>query len=173
MLFLESYESAKKRKAKIYGEILGYGLSCDAYHITDPSDDGVFRAMERAVKSSKTSVKDIDYICAHGTGTKENDVIESKAIKKLLGKHVENVAVSSIKSMLGHTMGAASAIGAVACCLAIKNEMTPPNINFKNRDPACESLNIVKESYQKKLKIVMNNSQAFGGNNGCLILGKI
>lgn len=171
MLFLETLESAEKRKAKIYAEVLGYGLSCDAHHMTDPSISGVFNAMNNTLMNSGISPDEIDYICAHGTGTKENDIVESQAIKQLCGNKNNSVLVSSIKSMLGHTMGAASALGAISCCLAIKNQIIPPNVNLEKKDPDCGNLNIVNEAVHNKLKVIINNSQAFGGNNCCLVFG--
>jgi len=169
MLVLESIESASKRKASIYAEIRGYGLSCDANHMTHPDSHGVAKGIKKAIKSAGISGKDIDYISAHGTGTRENDRAECKAYEDALGLISKKIPASSIKSMLGHTMGAASAFESIACCLAIKYGQIPPTINFKEHDPECE-IDCVSEGARKGLyKTVLNNSQAFGGNNACIV----
>lgn len=172
VLVLEELESARKRKAPIYCEIIGYGLSCDASHMTAPKLEGIKKVMEKAIKNSGIKKEDVDYICAHGTGTPSNDKVECQAIKEVLGDSAKDVLVSSIKSMLGHTMGAASAIEAVACCLAIKYGIVPPTINYKTPDPDCDIDCVPNESRKKELKIVINNSFAFGGNNACLVIKK-
>jgi 3-oxoacyl-[acyl-carrier-protein] synthase II len=171
ILLLESLESAKKRNAAIYAEVLGYGLSCDAYHATIPKQEGMKKVMEKTLKEANLSINDIDYICAHGTGTIQNDKEESAAIKDLFGDR--RVPVSSIKSMLGHTMGAASAIEAIACCLALKNGIIPPTINFETPDPECDIDCVPNKTRKNNLKVVLNNSYAFGGNNCCVALGNI
>jgi len=172
ILILEDLEIARKRKAKIYAEIAGCGLSCDANHMTIPEVSGVMSVMEKAMKNAGISYKDINYISAHGTGTPINDKTESSAIRKLFYERSNSVPVSSIKSMLGHTMGAASAIEAVACVLAIKNEMIPPTINFETLDPDCDIDCVSNHSRKLKLKYVLNNSFAFGGNNACVVFAK-
>lgn len=170
ILLLETLESAQSRGAVIYGEVAGYGLSCDAHHMTQPDLDGVSKAMEKAIKNACASVEDVDYICAHGTGTKENDRTESGAIKKVCGAHTSNVFVSSIKSMLGHTMGAASAIEALACCLTLQKGVIPPTINYETPDPDCDCNLVTNKAQQQAVKLILNNAQAFGGNNCCLVL---
>ncbi|MDO8580677.1 MAG: beta-ketoacyl-[acyl-carrier-protein] synthase family protein [Candidatus Omnitrophota bacterium] len=172
MLILESLESARKRKAKIYAEILGYGMSCDAYHMTDPSVEGIKKVIKKALGNSHIKSDDIDYISAHGTGTKENDQAECQALHQVFKGRADKIPISSIKSMLGHTMGAASAFESIACCLAIKFGIIPPTINFTQRDPMCDIYCVPDKSIRKKLKIVLNNSQAFGGNNACIVLKK-
>jgi len=172
MLLVESLDSALERKAKIYAEILGYGLSCDAYHMTQPNEEGIAKAMEKAMKESQIDIEDIDYINAHGTGTIQNDKAEVAAIKKVFGKRYRKIPVSSIKSMLGHTMGAASAIEAISCCLALEDGVLPPTINYQTPDPDCDIDCIPNKSRRQKVSIVMNNSCAFGGNNACVILAK-
>ncbi|MCM8796106.1 MAG: beta-ketoacyl-[acyl-carrier-protein] synthase family protein, partial [Candidatus Omnitrophica bacterium] len=138
VLLLESYNSAIKRNARIYAEILGYGLYCDAFHPVAPDPKGIARAMEKALKEAGLTYKDVDYICAHGTGTIPNDKAECAAIKSVFKERYKEVMVSSLKSMLGHTMGAASAIEAAACCLAVKNDIVPPTINYETPDPECD-----------------------------------
>jgi 3-oxoacyl-[acyl-carrier-protein] synthase II len=173
MLLLEEYESAIKRNAPIYAEILGYGVSCDAKDMTNPDSSSVARAMQKSLKSSGIESDQVDYISAHGTGTAENDKAESEAYHKVFGHLGRKVPISSIKSMLGHTMGAASAIESIACCLAIKNQQVPPTINFNNADPLCDIDCVPNKSRISKATMVLNNSQAFGGNNACTALGLI
>ena len=170
MLLLESLETAKKRRAHIYAEVLGYGMSSDAYDMTEPSVIGVSKALQKGLKNSNISPDEVDYISAHGTGTIENDAAESQSINKVFEKRTPMIPVSSIKSMLGHTMGAASAFGAVACCLAIKDGQVPPTINHEKNDSQCKIDCVPNKSRRHKVKIALNNSQAFGGNNACLIL---
>lgn len=171
ILILESLERAKKRNAPIYARILEYGLSCDAYNMTIPSRIGIKKAMAKAIKNANISPHDIDYISAHGTGTIQNDKEESNAIKEIFNDN--KVAVSSIKSMLGHTMGAASALEALTCCLALKDDVVPPTINFKTPDTECDIDCVPNEARRIKLNKVLNNGFAFGGNNCCVVLGKL
>ena len=170
ILILETLEGALKRKARIYAEILGYGLSCDAFHMTNPQVDGVADCMLNALQQTKLTPDDIDYISAHGTGTHHNDKTECAAIKKVFGER--KLPVSSIKSMLGHTMGAASAIEALACCLAVKSGVIPPTINYETPDPDCDIDCVPNKSRKAKLNIVLNNGFAFGGNNSSLVIKK-
>jgi 3-oxoacyl-[acyl-carrier-protein] synthase II len=170
VLILESLEHAEKRKAKIYTEVLGYGLSCDAHHMTQPSEEGIVSCMEKAIKEAGILKEDVGYISAHGTGTPQNDKTECVAIKKVFGKKYKNIPCSSIKSMLGHTMGAASAIEAIACCLAIRDKIAPPTINYETSDEECDIECVPNKAEQKNIKIALNNSYAFGGNNACLVL---
>jgi len=172
ILILEELESAKKRGARIYAEILGYGLSCDAFHMTAPRAEGIVKAIAKAIKESRIKKEDVGYISAHGTGTPANDKSESWAIQKVFGKSVKKVPTSSIKSMLGHTMGAASAIEAITCCLALEKSVIPPTINYETPDPECPLDYIPNKARKKKIKIALNNSFAFGGNNACLVLKK-
>ena len=166
ILILENMDCAIKRKAKIYAEVAGYGLSCDAYHMTIPKKDGILKAMKKALKNSGLDFNNIDYINAHGTGTAANDKEESAAIRELFPE--KNIPVSSIKSMIGHTMGAASSIEAVACCLAIENNMIPPTINFSTPDPDCNIDCVPNIPRKAPLTHVLNNGFAFGGNNSCI-----
>ena len=172
IMVIESLESALKRKAPVYAEILGYGLSCDAHHMTAPFSDGIAEAIAKAIKESGISPEDVDYVNAHGTGTPANDKEECLAIKKVFGPHSRKLAVSSIKSMLGHTMGAASAIEAIACALAVKNDILPPTINFATPDPDCDIDCVPNTSRSQKVNIALNNASAFGGNNAFLVLKK-
>ena len=166
VLILESQALAKKRKAKIYADMLGYGLSCDAHHMTQPKKEGVIKAMSKALKNSGISSDKIDYISAHGTGTPANDKGESQAINEVFGR---KVPVSSTKSMLGHCMGAATALSAIACCMAIKDQAISPTINFETPDPDCDIDCVPNISRKLKVNTVMNNGFAFGGNNCCVI----
>lgn len=172
VLLLETLESAKKRNTNIYAEILGYGLSCDAHHMTAPRVEGIIKVMEKAIRNSGIRKEDVDYISAHGTGTPANDKTECEAINKVFGSVVKDISVSSIKSMLGHTMGAASAIEAIACCLAIKKSVLPPTINYETPDSECNIDCVPNTARKKDVKIALNNSFAFGGNNACLVLRK-
>ena len=172
ILLLESLESALKRKADIYAEILGYGISCDAFHITTPHMEGIEKAILKALKDAGIEKEEVDYICAHGTGTPNNDKTECAAIKNVFRENYKTIPVSSIKSMLGHPMGAASAIEAAACCLAVKEDTVPPTINFETPDPECDIDCVPNKARRKRVKVALNNGFAFGGNNSCLVVGK-
>ena len=173
VLILEELEHAKNRGADIYAEVLGYGLSCDAYNMTIPSDKGIEKVMDKAMRNSKVDKKEVSYICAHGTGTPANDRTECAAINSVFEKLTNNLSVSSIKSMLGHTMGAASALEAIACCLTIKDGIIPPTINYETPDPGCNIDCVPNKAKSKNVKVALNNSFAFGGNNACLVLEAI
>ena len=174
IVFLESLESALKRNAPIYAEIIGYGLSCDGYHITIPHPDGigVISAMNKALESAKIKPEDVQYVSAHGTGTVANDKAETVSVKKVFGEHSKKIMISSIKSMIGHTMGAASALETIVCALAVKNNIVPPTINFFEKDPECELDVVPNKKREVEVNIAMNNAYAFGGNNSCLVLKK-
>jgi len=172
VLVLEPLELALKRKADIYAEILGYGLSCDAYHMTAPHNEGIKQAIEKALGASGISAKSVDYFNAHGTGTPANDKEECLAIKKAFGDYYKKLAVSSIKSMLGHTMGAASAIEAATCVLSVKNDIIPPTINYETPDPECDIDCVPNVSRKTKVDIALNSASAFGGNNACVVFKK-
>ncbi len=173
ILFVESLDSAKKRKSKVYAEILGYGLSCDAHHMTAAQSDTVAMAVKKALKASGLSCEAVDYISAHGTGTKENDAAECRAFETVFNSQLKKIPVSSIKSMLGHTMGAASALEAIACCLAIKDGKIPPTINLEKQDSECKIDCVANKARKHRVNVALNNSQAFGGNNACLVLRKL
>jgi 3-oxoacyl-[acyl-carrier-protein] synthase II len=170
VLVLESLESALARGARIYAEVLGYGLNCDAYHQVAPNQDSVARCMELAQENAGVKPHEIDLISAHGTGTKANDVTETRAIRSVFGDTTPRTV--SLKSMLGHTMGAASALAAIACSLAITHGFIPPTINHRETDPECEIDCVPNEAVDADLRIVQNNGLAFGGNNSVVILGK-
>ncbi len=172
IVILEKLESALNRNARIYAEVSGYGLSCDAGHMTLPSVDGVVNCMLKALSNSEVAIDDVDYISAHGTGTIANDKTECLAIKKVFGDRYKNIPISSIKSMLGHAMGAASALEAVTCALAIFHDEIPPTINYETPDPECDIDCVPNKPRKHKINIALNNSYAFGGNNACLVLKK-
>ena len=171
VMFLETLESAKQRNAHIYGEIIGYGASCDAYHMTspDPSAKGAMASMQKALQDAKIKPDCIDYINAHGTSTKLGDTMEIDAIKEVFGKHAYNLNISSTKSSTGHLLGAAGAIEAIFSLQAINNDIVPPTINLDNPDDGCD-LNLTPNVCErKKLNYVMSNSFGFGGTNATLI----
>ena len=171
MLLLELEQKALARGARIYCEVAGYGLSCDAHHMTaaHPHGEGAARAMQSALAKSGIRAEEVDYISAHGTGTPTNDRLETIAVKKTFGKQAYSIPISSIKSMLGHTMGAASAIEAAVCALAITEGQVPPTVNWKEQDPECDLDYVPNVARQHKVRIAMNNAYAFGGNNSSLI----
>lgn len=170
-LVLESAEHALGRGAKILGELVGYGASCDAVHLSAPDIEGraVSHAMRRALQKAGIGVEQIDYINAHGTSTKLNDAAESMVIKKVFGDHAYNVPVSSTKSMTGHAMSAAGAMEAIFSMLAIRDGIMPPTINYEHPDPECDLDYIPNVARPKKLRYVMSNSLGFGGHNSVLI----
>jgi nodulation protein E len=168
-LVLESLESAQKRGAKIYGEIIGFGMSADASHITKPSQIGAERAMKMALKDGGVSADKIDYINAHGTGTVANDSMETAAIRTVFGSHAENLAVSSTKSMHGHALGGVSSLEAVATVLGIHHGIIPPTANYTEFDPECDLDVVPNESREKRIDYAMSNAFAFGGLNAVLV----
>ena len=174
VLVLEEYEHAKKRNAHIYAEIVGYGASCDAFHITAPLSDGsgAALAINKALKDANITPNDIDYINAHGTSTHLNDSGETLAIKKVFGSD-NKVKVSSTKSNTGHLLGASGAVEAVISVLALKNNLIPATINYKISDPECDLNLVVNKNEEMKLNYVMSNSLGFGGHNASIIFKKI
>lgn len=175
VLILETLESAKRRGANIYAEIKGYGLSSDGYHMTapHPQGEGAIRAMTLALASSELSYRDIDYISAHGTGTPLNDKMETLALKTVFQDKAQDIPCSSVKSMIGHTMGAASAIESVVCCLVIKKGAIPPTINYETKDPECDIDCVPNQARELEVDFALNNSFAFGGNNASIIFGRV
>ena len=175
ILVLEEYERARERGADIYAEIIGYGASCDAYHQTapDPEGQGAYLAMKGAVEDAGINPEDIDYINAHGTSTQLNDKIETLAIKKLLKDHAYEIGVSSIKSMIGHLIGAAGGVEAVATALAVKNQVIPPTINYEYPDPDCDLDYVPNQAREAEVKYALSNSFGFGGHNACLVFKKV
>lgn len=171
---LEELEHAKKRKARIYAEICGYGMSCDAYHITapDPNGEGGAYAMKTAIKDAGLKPEEVDYINAHGTSTKLNDKIESMAIKIALGAHAKKVMVSSTKSMTGHLLGAAGGVEFAVCALAIQDAVVPPTMNYEHPDPDCDLDYVPNNSREKEIEACLSNSLGFGGHNATLALKK-
>jgi 3-oxoacyl-[acyl-carrier-protein] synthase II len=171
-LLLETLEHAQARGAHIIAEVLGYGLGCDAHKMTipDPDGRGGILALSRALEAAGVSAQQVDYINAHGTGTGENDKIETVIAKKVLGDRAYKVPMSSTKSMLGHTMGAASAIEAAACALMLKHQTILPTINYQEPDPECDLDCVPNEARQAKLSVVVSNAYAFAGNCSALVL---
>ena len=174
ILVLESLTHAQMRRAVIHGEVLGYGISCDASHMTapDPEAAGAIQAMTRALADAGCEVDDVDYINAHGTATPANDRMEAKAIQALLGTRAATVPVSATKSMIGHTLGAAGAIEAVACILAIDHAFIPPTIHHQAAEEGCDLDVVPNTARQADIDVVLSNSFAFGGNNTSLVLGR-
>ncbi|WP_327191145.1 beta-ketoacyl-[acyl-carrier-protein] synthase family protein [Streptomyces xinghaiensis] len=170
VLVLEDLGSALARGARIYAEVLGYGLNCDAYHQVAPDRSSVARVMALALENAGIEPHEVDLISAHGTGTKANDVIESQAIRKIYGDRPPRTV--SVKSMLGHTMGAASALAAIACALAITHQFVPPTINHNRTDPECRIDCVPNHAVEADLRIVQNNGLGFGGNNAVVVLGR-
>lgn len=173
VVVLEELEHAKKRGATIYGEIIGYGLTGDAHHITAPAEDGngAFRCMTAAVKRAGIDVADIDYVNAHGTSTPLGDEIELGAVKRLLGEHAPNISMSSTKSAIGHLLGAAGAVEAIYSLLAIRDQVVPPTLNLDDPSDACADMDLVPhQAKERPVKVALSNSFGFGGTNASLII---
>ena len=175
IVVLEEFEHAKKRKAKIYAEIVGYGMSGDAHHITAPAKDGngAFRSMEAALKRARLNPSDIDYVNAHGTSTPLGDLIELNAVKLLFGNAAKNIAMSSTKSATGHLLGAAGAVEAIFSILAIKHNVVPPTLNLDNPSDGCDLNLVPHKSQEHRIRNVLSNSFGFGGTNASLILSEV
>ena len=169
---LESLEHARKRHAKIYAEVAGYGITGDAYHMSAPAPEGegAARSMAMALRHARLNPEQIDYINAHGTSTPVGDKCETQAIKKVFGAHAKKLAVSSTKSMTGHLLGAAGAVETAVCALAIRDGIVPPTINYENPDPDCDLDYVPNKARQMKVHACVNNSLGFGGNNATLIV---
>jgi 3-oxoacyl-[acyl-carrier-protein] synthase II len=174
VLVLESEAHARKRRARIYAEMLGYGLSADAHHITSPHPEGAGAAlaMKRALQRAQRTPDEVDYINAHGTGTPHNDKAETLAIKGLFGKRAYQIPISSIKALTGHAMGAASAIEAIACVLSLHHGILPPTWNYQEPDPECDLDYVPNAPREAQPHVVLNNSYGFGGNNACVVFGE-
>jgi 3-oxoacyl-[acyl-carrier-protein] synthase II len=174
VLVLEPLDRARRRRARVYAEVAGYGLSCDAHHMTaaHPEGAGAERAMRQALADSRTNREEVSYISAHGTGTATNDRLETIAVKRVFKDEAHRIPISSIKSMLGHTMGAASAIEAAVCALAVFSNRVPPTINLNDPDPECDLDYVANFARELPVNVAMNNAYAFGGNNASLILRK-
>jgi 3-oxoacyl-[acyl-carrier-protein] synthase II len=175
IVILEEYEAARKRGAKIYGEICGYGLTGDAYHLTHPSPggEGAARCIRMALKGAGLNPEEVDYINAHGTSTPLNDLYETMAIKTVFGDHAHKLMVSSTKGHTGHALGAAGAIEAVYTLLAMNRGVVPPTINYEEPDPECDLDFVPNEPRQAEVRTAMSNSFGFGGTNACLIFRKV
>lgn len=174
ILVLETLQHAKERNVNIYAEILGFGMTADAYHITAPAPDGesAAKAMEIALRNARIKPSQIDYINAHGTSTPLNDKLETLAIKKVFGRHAYNLKISSNKSMTGHLLGASGGVEAIATALTIKNNIIPPTINYNSPDPECDLDYVPNKSEKKIVNYAISNSFGFGGHNGVIVLGK-
>ena len=172
---LEEYQQAAARGAKIMGECIGYGSSADAFHMTAPHEDGrgAILCMENALQDAGIDAKDVDYINAHGTSTPIGDVAETLAIKRVFGSHAGNLAISSTKSMLGHMLGAAGAVEAIFCLLALRDQIVPPTINLDDADPDCDLDYVPGAARERKLDVALSNSFGFGGANGTLIFQRL
>ncbi|MCJ8159535.1 beta-ketoacyl-ACP synthase II [Sphingomonas sp. LaA6.9] len=173
VVVLEEYERAKKRGAKIYGEVIGYGLSGDAYHVTAPHPEGsgAFRSMAMAMKKSGLALSDIDYINAHGTSTPLGDELELGAVRRLFGNAIGDLSMSSTKSAIGHLLGGAGAVESIFCLLAMRDQIAPPTLNLDNPSEGCNGVDLVPHvAKERPIKAVLNNSFGFGGTNASLVM---
>ncbi len=175
VLVLEEYEHAKKRGAKIYGEVAGFGMSADAYHMTSPSEngEGAARCMRNALNNAGINPDQVDYVNAHGTSTPAGDMAETQAAKRLFGDYAKKLAMSSTKSMTGHLLGAAGGVEAVFSALALRDQVAPPTINIFNQDSRCDLDYVPNEARKMKIDVAISNSFGFGGTNGTLVFRKI
>ena len=176
VVVLEEYERAKARGAKIYAEVIGYGLSGDAYHVTAPHPEGSggYRSMEMALKKSGLSLEDIDYVNAHGTSTPLGDELELGAVKRLFGDHLSSMSMSSTKSAIGHLLGGAGAVESIFCILAMRDQIVPPTLNLDEPSESCKGVDLVPHvAKERKVRAVLNNSFGFGGTNASLIMKAI
>jgi len=172
---LEEYERAKARGATIYGELIGYGMSDDAYHMTAPSEDGAGAAlaMGNAIRDAGIDPSEVAYVNAHATSTKVGDLIEIHAVKKVFGDHAPKLAMSSTKSMIGHLLGAAGAVEAIFTLLAMRDSVAPPTINLDNPDEGCDLDLVANQAQQRTIDVALSNSFGFGGTNGSLLFRKV
>lgn len=172
MLILERLDSAVTRGAPILAELAGYGTACDAYRITDEAPDGrgAILAMRRALDDASLTPDDIDYINAHGTSTPMNDRVETQVVKTLFGRRAYEIPVSSVKSMIGHTISAAGAIELITCVLALRDQLIPPTINYESPDPDCDLDYVPNQARPARIEVALSNSFGFGGHNDCLIV---
>jgi 3-oxoacyl-[acyl-carrier-protein] synthase II len=175
MVILETYEHAKARNAPILAEVAGYGSTADAYRITDqhPQGAGAIVAMREALADAKLRPTDIDYINAHGTGTRENDGNETSAIKEVFGDYARQIPISSVKSMMGHLIAAAGAVETICCVLALRDQILPPTMNLENHDPDCDLDYVPNQARKAKIDVVMSNKYGFGGQNDTIIVKRV
>ena len=175
VVMLEDLEDAQQRGAKVYAEVLSYGASNDAYHMAAPDPDsvGVVEMMRSALERGGVGPEDVDYINAHGTSTPLGDLAETKAIKEVFGDHAYELAVSSTKSVMGHTFGAAGAIEAIMCALAVHHGVIPPTINYEHPDPECDLDYVPNEARKADVRVALSNAMGLGGHNGCVLVGKV
>jgi 3-oxoacyl-[acyl-carrier-protein] synthase II len=172
VMILETLEHAEQRGARIYGEIIGYGMSGDAHHMTEPDPSGASRCMKKALHDAGIQPEDVDYINAHGTSTPVGDVSETTAIKLTFGDFAYKLAVSSTKSMTGHLLGAAGGVEAIICALALNHGMLPPTINLEDQDPQCDLDYVANVARKADIQIALSNSFGFGGHNATIIMKK-
>ena len=175
VLVLEEYEHARRRGAKIYAELAGFGMSADAYHMTSPSEngEGAARCMRNALKNAGINIDEVDYVNAHGTSTPAGDLAETQAAKACFGDHARKVAMSSTKSMTGHLLGAAGGVEAVFTALAVRDQVAPPTINIFNQDPECDLDYVPNTARNMKIDVAISNSFGFGGTNGSLVFRRV
>lgn len=175
IVILEEFEYAKQRNARIYGEVVGYGMSADAYHVTQPQPDGdgMALAMEAALRDARLSPDEVNYINAHGTATPVGDPAETRAIKRVFGDHARTISISSTKSVTGHPLGAAGAVEAIACLCTMRDAVAPPTINLDTPDPECDLDYVPNEAREVAARVTMTNSFGFGGHNATLVLRSI
>ena len=175
VVMLEDLEDAQQRGAKVYAEVLSYGASNDAYHMAAPDPDsvGVVEMMRSALERGGVTPEDVDYINAHGTSTPLGDLAETKAIKEVFGEHAYELAVSSTKSVMGHTFGAAGAIEAIMCALAVHQGVIPPTINYEHPDPECDLDYVPNEARKADVRVALSNAMGLGGHNGCVLVGRV
>jgi 3-oxoacyl-[acyl-carrier-protein] synthase II len=174
VLVLEELEAARARGAKVYAEVLGYGTSNDAYHMAapEPAAVGVADMMRVALERAQVEPERVGYINAHGTSTPLGDAAETKAIKDVFGPHARELAVSSTKSVMGHCFGAAGAIEAMMCVLAVKEGVLPPTINYREPDPACDLDYVPNEAREAEVEVALSNAMGLGGHNACVLIGR-
>ncbi len=175
IVILEDLDAAKARGARVYAELLGYGASNDAHHMLqpDPSSVGVVGMMRAALERSGVAPEEVDYVNAHGTGTPLGDFAETQALKEVFGDHAYDLVVSSTKSMLGHLFGAAGAVEAIACALAVHEGVVPPTINYEQPDPACDLDYVPNEARAVEVRVALSNAMGLGGHNGCVLVGRV
>jgi 3-oxoacyl-[acyl-carrier-protein] synthase II len=174
-LLLEDFERARARGARIYAEVLGYGASNDAHHLAqpDPESVGVAEMMNAALRRADVEPARVGYINAHGTSTPLGDLAETRAVKQVFGDHAYELAISSTKSVTGHCFGAAGAVEAMMCVLAVHNQLLPPTINYQHPDPECDLDYVPNEAREAEVDVALSNAMGLGGHNGCVLVGRV